>query len=201
MDKKLQSRKATSTLSTEWNYDRKNYSNDLLLGMKEDNTVQSIKMSYNSFTKLDLMRAVSLLKLHLNFNKIPEPAASEANYPVLQELSLAGNNIVELNCLALQLPQLQVLDFSLNRITKIRTKRSANPSESPSPVTFPELRSLNVGMLTSHIEFNRLDKLDIIPQDFPNLESLYVGFNSIKHLNVIGYQNLKRLHASTIDKM
>lgn len=97
IEEKLQNRSASNQWKTEWNYDRKNFSNELLLGMPDDDAVQVIKMSHNSFTRLDLMRARSLLKLFLNHNQISQLVVSSAHYPSLKELYLINNGIVTLD--------------------------------------------------------------------------------------------------------
>lgn len=112
--------------------------------MPDDNLVESIRMNFNLFTRLDIIRSRTLQRLYLNHNKIQKPVATEANYQSLVELSIANNGIQVLDLTVLELPKLAVLDVSINSIAKIITKRSASGDKAATLVTLQHLRSLNL---------------------------------------------------------
>lgn len=84
VQERLQSRNMSNQWKTEWNYEKKNFQDELLLGMPDDDAVECVKMSFNAFTRLDILRTVALKKLHLNHNKICKPMVTDNHYPNLQ---------------------------------------------------------------------------------------------------------------------
>jgi Leucine-rich repeat (LRR) protein len=101
-------------------------------------------MSFNKFTRVDVLRSRSLKKLYLNNNCIKKLKVG-SNYPALVELSLINNLLEVLDFTALELPHLETLDVSNNKICGIITKRTANPdSTDVNPVTLPNLKTLTM---------------------------------------------------------
>jgi Leucine-rich repeat (LRR) protein len=101
-------------------------------------------MNYNKFTRVDVLRSRSLKKLYLNNNCIKQLKISN-NYPALVELSLINNLLEVLDFTALELPHLETLDVSNNKICRIITKRTANPgSTDANPVTLPNFKTFTM---------------------------------------------------------
>lgn len=184
-----------------WKLENSNLDNEsfeIPLFNQDTNHIVEVRASENNFTKLHFISSQTLRRLDLSSNAIRKLQLEERDFPSLETLDLASNQIDMVS--SVHHYSLRSLFLGGNRIAKLHEENWRLPSLEHLQVSGNSLKSLNI----SKMKCPKLRELDAgqngmevfeLPTAVYFLERVSLSDNSLKQLNFshVRFSSLKRL--------
>ncbi len=160
-------------------------------GIEKLTALESLEVSYNKLTNLDVSSNPALVSLHVYNNQLTDIDVS--SNPALEYLNVSSNQLTDLDVSSN--PTLEDLRVASNQLTKLDV--SSNPALEYLYAHINQLTDIDVSsnpaLRTLHIDNNQLTDLDVSSN--PALQELSVYNNQLTDLDVSSNPTLKILDA------